>query len=78
MSLAKRPETRAKRAGYHERMPKHWARWAGGILYAYLLIDVFRRIDAASHSVSDTLIAFALPFIALSCLFLLMLNLQKK
>ena len=57
---------------------KDWQKWAGGILYVYLLVDIFRRIDSNSHSGSDTLIAFALPFIALSCLFQLFLYAKKK
>jgi hypothetical protein len=57
---------------------KDWKTWAAGILYIYLLVDIFRRVDATSHSNSDTLIGFALPFIALSCLFQLYLYAKKK
>jgi hypothetical protein len=49
--------------------PVSWEGWLTVVLYVYLVVDIFRRIDAVSHSGSDTLINFAIPFIALTGLF---------
>ncbi len=49
-------------------MRHSWQNWFIWILYVILVVDTFRRIDAASHSVSDALIGFALPFVGLSVL----------
>ncbi len=49
--------------------PVSWQGWLVFIIYLVLLLDIFLSIDAYSHSVSDTLIAFSLPLIVLSCLF---------
>ena len=46
--------------------PATWQGWIILAVYIYLLVLLFRSIDATSHSDSDTLIAFALPFIVLT------------
>ena len=46
----------------------------GTALYVFLLLDIFRRVDAVSHSASDTFIAFLFPFLALTGLYLLVVN----
>ena len=43
--------------------PVSWEGWAVTALYLFIIITKFQEIDAKSHSGSDTLIGFALPFI---------------
>lgn len=50
--------------------PAAWQGWLVLIAYIVALIAVFRRIDRFSHSASDTLIGFAVPFVLISVLFL--------
>jgi phosphatidylserine synthase len=51
--------------------PASWEGWLVMLVYFCLIIAIFQRIDAHSHSGSDTLIGFAVPFIALTVLLLL-------
>ena len=48
---------RAKRSGWGWH-PARWQGWLVLIFYSALVALDFRRIDAASHSASDTLINF--------------------
>lgn len=47
-------------------MPVRWQGWAVVGVYLLAIIKIFLAIDATSHSNSDTLIAFSLPFIILT------------
>ena len=46
--------------------PSTWEGWSALLVYGILVVALFRRADLASHSGSDTLIAFSLPFIILT------------
>lgn len=56
---------RAKRYGWGWQ-PVTWQGWAILLGYLVIMISTASRIDARSHSGSDTLIGFAIPFIALT------------
>lgn len=43
--------------------PARWQGWAVIAVYLVLVVKVFLRADSTSHSNSDTLINFAIPFI---------------
>ncbi len=58
-----------KRYGYGW-VPATWQGWSSMLVYVFLLVLIFIRIDTGSHSGSDTLISFAIPFIILSTLFI--------
>lgn len=51
-------------------LPLTWQGWAATAIYLDLVVETFLRIDRYSHSASDTLIAFAVPFIEFSVLFI--------
>jgi hypothetical protein len=53
---------KAKRYGWGW-YPSTWQGWLVMVLYAGVLVLKFRHIDALSHSGSDTLIGFFLPFV---------------
>ena len=47
--------------------------WQGRLtiaIYLLVLLSVFRKIDVNSHSVSDTLIGFFLPFVIITAIFI--------
>ena len=46
--------------------PSSWEGWTVMVVYFILLVVLFRRADLSSHSGSDTLISFSLPFIVLT------------
>lgn len=46
--------------------PVKWQGWAVIAVYVTLLIALFRHVDTGSHSASDTLIGFAVPFVVLT------------
>ena len=46
--------------------PVRWQGWLTLLIYIIFIVLIFSRIDENSHSASDTLINFALPFIILS------------
>lgn len=46
--------------------PSSWEGWLTLLVYLGILYFFFIKIDTNSHSVSDTLIGFALPFIILT------------
>lgn len=48
--------------------PITWQGWVIVGVYTFLIGFVFARIDAASHSVSDTLFGIFLPFLGLTAL----------
>ncbi|MDO8495728.1 MAG: hypothetical protein Q7S32_04450 [bacterium] len=48
---------KAKRYGWGW-YPVTWQGWLILVVYVFILINIFREIDSASHSVSDTLINF--------------------
>lgn len=50
--------------------PASWEGWLVLGMYCILLAFLFRRANVLSHSGSDTLIAFALPFSILTSLLL--------
>ncbi len=52
--------------------PVSWEGWVVLLLYVVGMILQFRTIDAISHSGSDTLINFAIPFI-INTIFLLII-----
>jgi len=49
--------------------PVSWQGWVATAAYVFLLFREFINIDKTSHSVSDTLVAFGLPFIIITALF---------
>lgn len=64
-----KPWFRARRYGWGWR-PVTLPGWIIFIFYIFLCVFFFAGIDANTHSASDTLIAFSLPFIGLTSLFL--------
>ena len=61
---------KAKKFGLGWR-PITWQGWIITAAYVIAIVSVFRKVDAGSHSNSDTLIGFALPFILITAIFLL-------
>jgi uncharacterized membrane protein YhaH (DUF805 family) len=51
--------------------PVSWQGWLTVFVYLLLIIIKFRYIDRNSHSNSDTLIGFAVPFIILTSILIL-------
>jgi hypothetical protein len=51
--------------------PCSWEGWLVLIIYLIIIISIFRKIDLNSHSGSDTLIGFALPFIVLTIILII-------
>ena len=49
--------------------PTSWQGWVVMVVLLAMAVFIFHRIDANSHSVSDTLFTFAPWAIALMCLF---------
>ena len=43
--------------------PATWQGWVIVGVYVFILVLLFKSIDKTSHSGSDTLIAFAIPFL---------------
>lgn len=43
--------------------PVRWQGWLTIVVYVWVVWSFFRDADAASHSVSDTLIRFAIPLV---------------
>ena len=60
---------RAKKFGWGWT-PVAWQGWVSTFVYVLLLFLEFRKADTGSHSGSDTLINFALPFALITLLFL--------
>jgi hypothetical protein len=62
--------TRSVRAGGYGWYPVTWQGWLvlGMAIAGY--VSVFTNIDAASHSVSDTLIGIVVPFLGITALLL--------
>ncbi|MDB5259488.1 MAG: hypothetical protein JWO73_696 [Candidatus Taylorbacteria bacterium] len=56
---------KAKRYGWGWR-PVTWQGWLILLAYLALVVGAFLLTDSESHSDSDTLISFALPFILLT------------
>lgn len=54
---------RAKTYGWGWGLPSSWQGWLVLLVYIIFNIYLFRDIDKLSHSASDTLINFVLPFI---------------
>jgi hypothetical protein len=48
--------------------PVTWQGWVILIVYLFAIVSTFINVDQDSHSGSDTLIGFALPFIVASVL----------
>jgi 8-oxo-dGTP diphosphatase len=48
--------------------PSSWEGWLVTAIYLFVAIFIFRNIDQTSHSGSDTLIGFVLPFIVITLL----------
>ena len=46
--------------------PATWQGWVVMMVYLFATVGIFRYIDLHSHSGSDTLIGFFLPFIGLT------------
>ncbi len=46
--------------------PVSWEGWSTLLVYILLIVLLFRRADLSSHSGSDTLISFSLPFVLLT------------
>jgi hypothetical protein len=58
-----------KRYGWGWR-PVTWQGWIISFLYLLSLLRFFMKANANSHSGSDVLISFALPFIILTSIFI--------
>jgi hypothetical protein len=54
---------KAKTYGWGWGLPSSWQGWVVLLLYIIFNIKFFRSIDHVSHSGSDTLMNFFLPFI---------------
>lgn len=50
--------------------PISWQGWLLTIIYDAAIVGFIVRADIASHSVSDALLSFAVPFLVLSVLYL--------
>jgi hypothetical protein len=48
--------------------PVTWQGWLIIVVYTIGILKIFKNVDSQSHSGSDTLIGFALPFIILTSL----------
>lgn len=46
--------------------PASWEGWFVLLVYLVLITVLFRLVDLSSHSGSDTLISFSLPFVILT------------
>lgn len=59
--------------GWVPASPEGWI-----VLFVYLALAIFffRKVDATSHSNSDTLIGFALPFIVLTIILIIICYLK--
>jgi hypothetical protein len=55
----------------------NWRNITASIFYGVALVVVFRAIDAGSHSGSDTLIGFFVPFVSISVIFILILRILR-
>jgi bifunctional oligoribonuclease and PAP phosphatase NrnA len=60
---------KAKRYGWGW-YPVSYEGWIVMLIYLLLVVFFFVTIDAFTHSASDTLIGFSLPFIGITCFFL--------
>lgn len=56
--IVKKPWFTTKRFGWGWGLPLKWQGWVVYIAYFGFVVWDFRRIDSASHSVSDTLYGF--------------------
>ncbi len=61
---------KAKRYGWGW-YPSSWQGWLIIGIYTFFAVAIFKDIDNASHSGSDTLIGFVLPFVLLTLILLL-------
>lgn len=52
-------------------MPITWQGWLVTLVYVAMLIRIFLNIDKNSHSVSDTLIGYFLPFVLLTIILII-------
>lgn len=68
---------KAKRFGWGWT-PCSWEGWVVLLLYLNAIVPQFLFIDDNSHSVSDTLINFALPFISLTIFLLIICYLKGE
>ncbi len=66
-----------KRYGYGWT-PATWEGWVTMAVYFLIIISMFRGIDADSHSGSDTLIGFSLPFIVLTIVLLVIARVKGE
>lgn len=55
-------------------MPITWQGWLATLAYVLTIVPIFQLADKYSHSNSDSLIAFAVPFIGASILFSLLIR----
>lgn len=60
---------RAKTYGYGWT-PCSWQGWVATFLYVFAAVTFFDVIDKQSHSGSDAVMAFVLPFVSLTFLFI--------
>ena len=60
---------KAKRYGWGW-YPVSWEGWIIILIYTFIMVKIFLSIDMNSHSGSDTLINFAIPFIVLTSILL--------
>lgn len=68
---------KAKRYGWGWT-PSSWQGWLVLVVYLAAACSVFRYTDMTSHSGSDTLIGFFLPFIGLTTLLLVVCYLKGE
>ncbi len=59
-------------------VPALWQGWAATLIYILSLVYLFMRIDENSHSISDTFIDMAVPFLVLTGLFILVCYLKGQ
>lgn len=51
--------------------PSSWQGWLATFVYVLVLLFIFKNIDKTSHSVSDTLIGYFIPFVITTVVFIL-------
>jgi hypothetical protein len=67
----RKPWFRAKKYGWGWGLPLTWQGWIVLIVYSVFIVWDFIRIDASSHSASDTIRPFLIDVVIASCVLIL-------
>ncbi len=60
---------KAKRFGWGWT-PVSWQGWLLTIMYVFFLVELALTVDQTAHSASDEIFSFAVPFVCITVLFL--------